>query len=156
MSKGQRLLCGVATVLPLAAVASAVFTQLRLDMQPCPWCILQRLVFLCIALAALPGLMTDRRFLSWVSGVGIFLLALCGMAAALWQHFVAAASQSCAATFADRVVRGAGLDEFWPTMFSATASCSDRAELLGVPYEFYSLALFTVLACLGLWILRRK
>lgn len=156
MSKGQRLLCGVALVVPVAAVGTALFTQLRLDMQPCPWCTLQRLIFLCIAVAALPGLLTGRRFLSWVSGVLIFLLALCGMSAALWQHFVAAASQSCAATFADRVMRGSGLDELWPTVFSATANCSDRPTLLGLPYEFYSLALFTGLAALGLWVLRRK
>ena len=156
MSKGQRLLCGAAALASVAAVGAAVFTQLRLDMQPCPWCVLQRLVFLAIALAALPGVLIGTRIASWASGLLIFLLALCGMAAALWQHFVAAASQSCAMTLADRVVRGAGLDELWPTVFSATASCSDKPRLLGLPYEFYSLALFIVLAALGLWVLRRN
>ena len=156
MSKGQRLLCGVAAVLSVAAVGAAVFTQVRLDMQPCPWCVLQRLVFVAMALAALPGLLTGKRFPSWASGVLIFLLSLCGMAAALWQHFVAANSASCAMTLADRILRGAGLDELWPTVFSATASCSDKPLLLGLPYEFYSLALFTALAALGLWVLRRK
>jgi disulfide bond formation protein DsbB len=156
MSRGQRLLCAVAVVLPPLAVAAALYTQRVLDMQPCPWCVLQRALFLAIAVAALPGLLAGTRLASWLSGALVTLLALCGMAAALWQHFVAAASASCAMTLADRVVRGLGLDELWPEGFSATASCADAAtKLLGVPYEFYSLALFTGLTVLGVWILRR-
>ena len=44
-----------ATVLPVAAVGAALITQHGLDMQPCPWCVLQRVIFLGIALAALAG-----------------------------------------------------------------------------------------------------
>ncbi len=150
------MLCAAAVVPPLA-VAVALYTQKVLDMQPCPWCVLQRALFLAVAIGALPGLLVGTRLASWVSGLLITLLALCGMAAALWQHFVAAASASCAMTLADRVVRGAHLDELWPDAFSATASCADAAvNLFGVPYEFYSLLLFTGLAALGLWIMRRR
>jgi disulfide bond formation protein DsbB len=156
MSRGQRLLCAVAVVVPPLAVAAALYTQKVLDMQPCPWCVLQRAIFLAIAIVALPGLLAGTRLASWLSGALVTLLALSGMAAALWQHFVAAASASCAMTLADRVVRGLGLDELWAEGFSATASCADAATtLFGVPYEFYSLALFTGLAVLGLWIVRR-
>ncbi len=156
MSRGQRLLCAAAVGVPLLAVAAALYTQKVLDMQPCPWCVLQRAIFLAITIAALPGLLVGTRLASWLSGVLITLLALCGMGAALWQHFVAAASASCATTLADRVMRGAGLDELWPEGFSATASCAEAAtKLFGVPYEFYSLALFTGLAALGAWVLRR-
>jgi protein dithiol:quinone oxidoreductase len=154
---GQRLLCAVAVVVPPLAVAAALYTQHVLDMQPCPWCVLQRAIFLAIAIAALPGLLLSTRLAAKLSGTLITLLALCGVAAALWQHFVAAASTSCAMTLADRVVRGARLDELWPDAFSATASCAEAAaKLLGVPYEFYSLAIFLGLAALGAWILRRR
>ena len=51
-----RQLCAAAVVLPLAGVAVALLTQHALDMQPCPWCVLQRVIFLAIALA-LPRLM---------------------------------------------------------------------------------------------------
>jgi len=37
----------------LAAVAFAVYSQHQWGMQPCPWCILQRIVFLAIAAVAL-------------------------------------------------------------------------------------------------------
>lgn len=154
--KGQRLLCGVAFVVSLGAVGIALFTQKRLDLDPCAWCVLQRLVFVCIAIAALPGLLVGTRMMSWISGALMTLLALSGAAAALWQHFVAANSQSCAMTLADRIVRGASLDEIAPSVFSATAPCSQKAVLLGVPYEFYSLLLFVLLAGWSLWVMRRS
>lgn len=154
--KGQRLLCGVAFVVSLGAVGIALFTQQRLDLDPCAWCVLQRLVFVCIAIAALPGLLVGTRMMSWISGALMTLLALSGAAAALWQHFVAANSQSCAMTLADRIVRGASLDEIAPSVFSATAPCSQKAVLLGVPYEFYSLLLFVLLAGWSLWVMRRS
>ncbi|MFY7855560.1 MAG: disulfide bond formation protein B, partial [Rubrivivax sp.] len=126
------------------------------DMQPCPWCVLQRLVFLAIAAVSLPALLlksaTARRVLA---GAGV-LLAGAGMAAALWQHFVSATSGSCNLTLADRIVAGLGLDGLWPEVFAAYASCADAAvKLLGVWYEFYSLGLFALLALVGLRLLRR-
>ena len=154
-SKSQRLLCGTAMVVSLGAVGVALITQHKLGMEPCPWCVLQRLIFISIAVAALPGLLAGTRVLSWLSGLLMALLALSGAAAALWQHFVAAGSQSCVLTLADKVVRGLSLDEIAPDVFSATAPCSQAATLLGVPYEFYSLVLFIGLLVWGVWVMRR-
>ena len=155
--KEQRLLSVLAVVLPLAGVGAALFTQHGLGMLPCPWCVLQRLIFLAIALVALPGVLLPGRAMRWASGLPMLALAACGMAAALWQHFVAAASQSCAQTIADRVVRATGLDELLPEVFAVYASCADAAaKLLGVPYEFYSLALFTLLGAIAVLVLRAR
>lgn len=150
------LLWTVMVLLPLAAVGAALVSQHVFDMQPCPWCVLQRLVFLAIAAVSLPALLlkgaTARRVLA---GTGV-LLAGAGMAAALWQHFVSAASGSCKLTLADRIVAGLGLDGLWPEVFAAYASCADAAvKLLGVWYEFYSLGLFALLALVALRLLRR-
>jgi protein dithiol:quinone oxidoreductase len=150
------LLWAVMVLLPLAAVGAALVSQHVFDMQPCPWCVLQRLVFLAIAAVSLPALLlksaTARRVLA---GAGV-LLAGAGMAAALWQHFVSAASGSCKLTLADRIVAGLGLDGLWPEVFAAYASCADAAvKLLGVWYEFYSLGLFALLALVALRLLRR-
>jgi disulfide bond formation protein DsbB len=137
----------LAVLLPLAAVAAALHSQYRLDMQPCPWCVLQRALFLAIALVALPAaLLRLPRLRRAAAGLAL-LLATCGIAAALWQHFVAAASASCVQTLADRIMQGSGLSERWPEVFAAYASCADAAvKLFGLPYEFFSLALFVVLA----------
>jgi protein dithiol:quinone oxidoreductase len=149
--KADRLLLGIALA-SLAAVALAVFTQLRFDMRPCPWCVLQRAIFVAIALAALLGLALRR-----LGAALVLLLAAAGMAAALWQHFVAAKSDSCRLTLADRIMSGLQLDRLWPQVFQAQATCADASvPLLGVPYEFWSLALFAALAAAALNVLRRR
>jgi disulfide bond formation protein DsbB len=62
---------------------------------------------------------------------------------------VAAVSVSCKQTLADQVVQGIGLSERFPEVFAAYASCAEAAaKLFGVPYEFYSLTLFVLLATL--------
>ncbi len=124
------------------SVALALLAQHKFGMEPCPWCILQRMIFivltvLCLLAAALPGM--PRRALSAL----MLPLTLGGIAAALWQHFVAAKSASCALTFADKLITFVGADMRWPDIFEVRASCADAAaSVLGVPFEFWSLALF--------------
>jgi disulfide bond formation protein DsbB len=144
------LLLGIAA-LSLAAVGVALWTQHALGMEPCPWCILQRLIFVAIALAALLGLLLGRA----LAAVLVLGLSLSGIAAALWQHFVAAASDSCNLTLAEKIVSGLKLDGLLPEIFQPRASCADAAvKLLGLPYEFWSLGLFALLALLAVRLLR--
>ena len=152
----SRALLALASAAALAAVAVALVTQHVFDMQPCPWCVLQRVIFVAIALAALPGLLSAARPARLFSGGSVLLLAGAGMAAALWQHFVAASSTSCNLTLADRIVSGLGLDNLLPQVFAAYASCADAAvRMAGIPYEFYSLGLFLVLGFAAVRVLRR-
>ncbi len=130
----------------VGVVAFAVMTQHVFDMQPCPWCILQRLIYLLVAVLALLAWLLERRpfgrLLSWL----LPPLAAAGLATALWQHFVAARSTSCALTLADRMVSATTLDEMLPSVFQPQASCADAAvKLLGVPYEVWSALTFTLL-----------
>ena len=131
----------------LAAVGVALVSQHVFGMQPCPWCVLQRVIFLAIAAACVLGLLwrsAGGRITAATLGL---MLVLCGIAAALWQHFQAAASASCNLTLADKIVsRWLQLDSLAPEVFSPRASCADAAvNLLGVPYEFWSLAMFVLL-----------
>ena len=145
-----------AFVVSLVAVGAALVSQHVYDMQPCPWCVLQRVIFVAIAAAALPGLLIRQPWARRTSSVLMGLLAICGMAAALWQHFVAASSTSCNLTLADRIVGGLGLDGLWPEVFAAYASCADAAvKLAGISYEFYSLALYALLGWVAMQLLRR-
>ena len=147
-----RLFAGVG-IACLAAVAAALVSQHVFGIQPCPWCVLQRVIFLAIAIACGIGLVWRRAAGRVIAGGLGLLLALSGIAAALWQHFQAAASASCNMTLADKIVSGwLGLDSLLPDVFSPRASCADSAvNLLGVPYDFWSLALF---ALAGLALLR--
>jgi disulfide bond formation protein DsbB len=128
-----------------ASVGAALVAQHHFGMQPCPWCILQRLLFVALAVfglvAAAVPVAALRRLLS---ALGL-LLALGGGAAALWQHFVAAKSASCNLTLADKIVGFFGFDTRWPEVFEVRANCADAAvNILGVPFEFWSLALFAL------------
>lgn len=151
------LLRWVALLLPLAAVGAALVSQHVFDMQPCPWCVLQRVVFVALALAALPALLTrSRSVMRLAAGVSV-VLAACGAAAALWQHFVAASTTSCNLSLADRIVSGLGLDSLWPQVFAAYATCADAAvKLVGLPYEAYSLVLFIALGVLAVVAVRQQ
>ncbi|EHR71632.1 disulfide bond formation protein DsbB [Burkholderiales bacterium JOSHI_001] len=155
-TRNPDLLLGGVAAAAAAAVGMALFSQYRWDMQPCPWCVLQRAITVAIALAALLGLLW-RAPLGRRLGAGLVLvLGACGVAAALWQHFVAAASASCAMTLADRIMGALALDSTWPDIFAARASCADaKVNLAGIPYEFWSLALFLLLMLAALQVFRR-
>lgn len=141
-------------LLCIAAVGAALFTQYAWDMQPCPWCILQRVIFLLIAVLLLLAAYAPGRVL--FAGLGV-LAAGAGIAAALYQHFVAAKSTSCNLTLADKIVSGIGLDKLLPAVFEVRASCADAAvDLLHLPYEFWSLGLYVFVAAAALWALRSR
>ena len=141
-------------LLCIAAVGAALFTQYAWDMQPCPWCILQRVIFLLIAVLLLLAAYAPGRVL--FAGLGV-LAAGAGIAAALYQHFVAAKSTSCNLTLADKIVSGIGLDKLLRAVFEVRASCADAAvDLLHLPYEFWSLGLYLVVAVAALWALRSR
>jgi disulfide bond formation protein DsbB len=151
-----RWLWPLAVAVPLAAVAAALVSQHVFDMMPCPWCVLQRVIFVAIALVALLGWALRAALPRRVAALAMLVLAGCGVAAALWQHFVAASSVSCNLTLADRIVSALGLDSLAPEVFAAYASCADAAvKLFGVSYEFYSLALYLALGAAALLLLRR-
>lgn len=138
----SRALLAVAGLACAASVGLALLAQHQFNMQPCPWCILQRLIFvvlagLCLLGAALPALL--RRVVAALA----LPFAAGGMAAALWQHFVAAKTSSCAMTLADRIVMATGLDMRFPEAFEVRATCADAAvSVFGVPFEFWALGLF--------------
>lgn len=136
----------------LSAVGFALFAQYKLDMQPCPWCILQRVLFLLIALLAGLGALIGGRVVTVLTALLIVPAAASGVASAWYQHFVAAKTASCNLTLADRIVSSVHLDTALPAAFEVRASCADAAStLVGVPFEFWSLALFVLLALAGLW-----
>ena len=142
------------SAISLGAVALALVSQHVYDMQPCPWCVLQRLIFTAIGLVAVLGVFWRGAAATWATALTVGLLASAGMAAALWQHFVAAATASCNQTLADKIINGLGLDGLLPDVFEPRASCADAAvKLLGLPYEVWSLALFVLIDLMAAWLL---
>ena len=138
----------------LGAVGLAAIAQYAFNMQPCPWCVLQRLIYIVIGVlallgAALPGI--ARRLV-----VGLaFLVALSGVATALYQQLHAVNEQSCDLSMAERFIAWLQLDQLLPQLFVAYASCADAAvSVLGIPFAVWSCILFAILALLLAWTLR--
>lgn len=141
--------------LSAGAVALALLLQHGFGMQPCAWCTVQRLVFIAIAATAVTALALSRfGWLRRVMALLSVLLAAGGVWAALHQHFVAARTDSCGFTAADRFLLKSGLDDALPAVFAATASCSEaNAPLLGIAFALWSASLFGVLCILSLIVL---
>lgn len=135
-------------IVALLAIAVALVSQYGFNMQPCPWCVLQRLLFLVIALVCAIGLVWRASASRFVLGGLVLILSLLGAASAIWQHFVAARSTSCRRTLADRIITDySHLDQLLPSVFAPRATCADAAvNFLGLPYAFWSLALFVAFA----------
>ena len=138
------------------AVAVALVSQHVYGMEPCPWCVLERLILLAIGVVAMLGVAARGAMVVWLAAALCLVLSLTGLAAALWQHLVAARSASCNLTLADRIMAATRLDTLVPDVFAARASCADAAvSLAGIPYDFWAAAVFLVCALLALKPLRQ-
>ncbi|MBL8340132.1 MAG: disulfide bond formation protein B [Rubrivivax sp.] len=136
----------------LAALTAALVTQHVFDMQPCPWCVLQRLIFVLISLACLVGAALPAGAARGGPALAAVALSLAGVAAALWQQLVAASAASCDRTLADRLMSATGLDMALPQVFAPFASCADaKVKLLGVSYPLWSLALYVLVGAAAAW-----
>ena len=134
-------------ILAFAAVAAALVSQHRFGMDPCPWCVLQRVLFLLVGVVALIGIVARARLATRLTAPLVVVVAACGLAAALWQHFVASRAASCNLTLADRIMNASRFNEWLPDVFEARASCADAAvDLLGIPYDFWAAAVFVACA----------
>jgi protein dithiol:quinone oxidoreductase len=148
-------LLALIAIASFGAVAAALVSQYQFDMQPCPWCTLQRLIFLIVGAFALLGLVIRSNGVRQVLALGGMLFAVSGMASALWQQLVAAKSDSCNLTLADRIQKSLGLFDLAPSVFAPTASCAEAAvNLLGIPYAMWSLALFLLCALAFVLVMR--
>jgi disulfide bond formation protein DsbB len=140
-----------AGALSLVALGIALVAQHGYDIQPCAWCVMQRIVLIAVAAAALAGAIGARispRAAGLVAGAVLLALSAGGAVAAWHQHTVASKQLSCAFTWADRTLMSLQLDAWWPAMFRVGATCADaaRSTLLGLPFEVWGGAWFAFVA----------
>ncbi|HEU4459409.1 MAG TPA: disulfide bond formation protein B [Methylibium sp.] len=150
-------LLGVIAATSVAAVAAALVAQHGFGMQPCPWCVFQRVIYLGIAVVAALGALLPGRGSRLAAALAVVALCAGGIASAVFQHQVAARDASCAFTLADRFLGATGLETRVPWLFQVTATCVDAAasRLLGLPFEVWSGLLFVLLGVAGLLALGR-
>lgn len=135
------------------AIGVALASQYMFDMQPCAWCVFQRLLYLVIGVVALIGAIAGRftGFIARLAALLTGLLSIGGIVAAWYQYSVASNMASCAQTFADRFMSATGLDGMVPELFGIYATCAEaKVKVLGVEYALWSLALFAVILLVSL------
>lgn len=159
----HRRLSLLVVLLSWGGVGVALFTQHVLDMQPCPWCIAQRLLYILVGGLALlaaalpPGRSTAGRMpvLGVLGLQGVALLGALGIA--LYQHFVAAADGACMVTAADRFLMSTGLSDWLPEVLEPRANCAEaNLDLLGVPYSLWSAMLAVLLLVVTVLAMRAR
>ncbi|WP_432784389.1 Disulfide bond formation protein B [Oligella sp. MSHR50489EDL] len=158
MKLSQRCLLNLIAIVCLASVAFALFSQHVLGMQPCAWCVLQRLIFIVIALICLLVNLSSSLIYQKVITFIAALFSISGVLAAWHQATVASQSFSCDMTFADVFMsRQTGLDSALPWLFGIYATCMDAAvKLFGVEYAVWALILFALVALVLIASLFRK
>jgi len=155
-ASSRKPILALIAALSFGAVAIALVSQYVYDMPPCAWCVFQRLIYLVLGTVALIGLF-GAGALSRVCAAMSIPIASGGMLAAWYQFSVAAEMESCDQTFADQFMVKSGLDGNFPSIFGIFATCMDaKVAVFGVEYALWSLALFAILAVLGVVAVRRS
>lgn len=151
------LLMGIGS---LALVAYAVYyLQARLDLLPCPLCVMQRMAYLLVGFMALAAAVHrpaggGRR----VYGALMVLAALAGAGIAAWQVVLTYQPElaSCAISPEERFLNALPLAAWWPEMFEANGDCTKvEWTFLGLSVPELSLIAFLVLAAGALIAARR-
>lgn len=125
-------------------VGIALVSQYQFNMLPCPWCILQRIIFIVIGLTSIGLYFLDKKIISIVT---IVLLSIIGQLTALYQFVFASQSTSCKLSLAEKIVSNSKLDVLMPYLFEIKTSCADSVvKIFGLNYEIYSLTAFSIIS----------
>ena len=145
-------LCGVVS---FGLVATGLVLARTLNLAACPLCILQRMLYLLLALEAIGGfLLADKIAGRRVLGFGMAVTALLGASIAAYQSWLQrfAKGVSCTADqpWWESLVDWAGRQV--PLLFEATGLCSEAGwKLLGFSIAEWSLLAFIALAAAALF-----
>ena len=130
------------------AIATALVHQHIFGMEPCAWCVLQRLVFAVIFLISILSIIFKKTLaFDWL----VSALGASGVGIALYQLNVANYSNSCGISVAEKFMNWTHLNSLLPQVFESYALCADaNVSLLGLPYAAWSLWLFVLITLLSI------
>ena len=143
----HRRLLALCAFASLGGVAVGLVLQHQFGMEPCAWCVVQRMFYVLVGGFSLAALALGGMP---IAALGAMLLAdlsaTLGLASALFHQFVAARPGGCGITIADKFLMATSLHEHLPWLMNPTAMCDEANQpLLGVPFAVWSIALFTLL-----------
>ena len=141
----------------LALVGFALYLQHGKDMLPCPLCVIQRYIYIglaliCFIIAALPKSMMR-------AGTGLAALtALSGVGVAGWHLWIKAhPAVSCGIDPLETSLNKIPTAELLPFLFKADGLCTtDYAPILGLQVPSWSFVWFGIFSILLMWAAIRR
>ena len=143
----HRRLLALCAFASLGGVAVGLVLQHQFGMEPCAWCVVQRMFYVLVGGFSLAALALGGMP---IAALGAMLLAdlsaTLGLASALFHQLLAARPAGCGIAIADKFLMATSLHEHLPWLMNPTAMCDEANQpLLGVPFAVWSIALFTLL-----------
>ncbi|NII11634.1 disulfide bond formation protein B [Oleiagrimonas sp. C23AA] len=154
-----RAICLAGFVICAALIAFALYAQYQLGMDPCPLCILQRVVFIGLGLLFLvAGAHGPRAWGRWVWAGLIALVAAIGVGIS-WRHLWIQSLPpdqvpSCGAPLGYMLeTRGAngGFVGVLVKVLSGSGECAKVQPILGLSMPWWALIWFVILGVAVLW-----
>ncbi|XXQ67992.1 disulfide bond formation protein B [Neisseriaceae bacterium B1] len=135
-------------ILGWGGVASSLFAQYVLGMNPCVMCIQQRMALLGIALMSLlVWWLPENKIMRWVSAVLVAAPAAFGLYIASQQIYLQSLplmeQPSCGAPWTFRL-RNAPLFDLYEWFIRGTGACGEVYEVLGVALPVWSALFFSL------------
>lgn len=147
-----------AVVICVASLGFAYYLQHVKLLDPCPWCVAQRILFIAVGLISMVALLHGRATKAYAAPAA--LIALAGAAAAVYQLWLLhdpALSMGCAGSWLEKTLDATALGRVWPGMLQYDGPCTVSPwSLFGMSIPEWSLAWFAVLAAALISLLFRR
>ncbi len=154
MNQSRTLLLAIAAAC-IALLGVAMFLQHVMDMLPCPLCVIQRYLFLAVAVACLIGAFAGQPKL----GAGLGLLGALGGMGVAGKHLYVLANPglSCGIDPLQTSLNKIFTAEYLPFMFQADGLCEDAlAPFFGLSIPQWSFLWFALFGIALIWVLARR
>lgn len=134
----------------VGVLAFALWLQHGKDLDPCPWCVLQRMIFIVVGLCALAGALhrpgrTGVVFYGLLTGS----IATAGIAAAgyhIWLQSDPTRALSCAGGQLERILDASRVGKMIPPLLQYDGPCTLKPwSLLGLSIPEWALTSFTLI-----------
>lgn len=148
----------------LLILLTVLYLQHQLNLDPCPWCVAQRLVVVVLAIVALgaalhrPGRTGSRAYFGAVA-----IVAVSGIAAASYHIYLQSdpdRAMKCAGSMLERVLDQSRLGNVLPWLFQYDGPCTLKPwSLLGLSIPELALVAFcgfVAMAVFGLKVLNKR
>ena len=152
-------LLGAAVVADL--FGAALYLQYVEHQEPCPLCMIQRVVFIAMGVVFfVAGLHNPRRTGRWVYSGVLFLLAVAGAGVAgrhIWlQHLPKDQVPACGPGL-DYMLQHFPMAEVWQELMHGSGECAEKGwAFLGLGIPEWSLVWYALLGLFAVWIAKRS